>query len=363
MKGLSVIICCHNGAARLRSTLAHLKVQEPLNVPWEVLIIDNASTDGTKQVARSSWQDAPAPMRLITEPRLGVRYARERGLVEAKYDFLGFVDDDNWVAPDWVRTAYTTISVDEGLGAVGSIRTSECEVSPPKWFDKFHESYAILTERDLDRVGVNLKYLATAGLCIRKAAWDMLIRHGFESQLASRAGQNLLGGEDVELTSALRLSGWRLAVDPRLRLLHFMPARRLDWNYLRRLSRGQGKSSVLLDAYSEYSVSLAPGVRRWVSDWWLYQLARGVAHLARRPGLTITAITSGGEGLLDLIEVERQWGRITELLRLRAWYAETRCKVREARWRRNARSVEQLSASQLNTNAPPGEGRTSRLRC
>ena len=48
-------------------------------MPWEVLIIDNASTDGTTEVARTYWQDGPAPIRVINEPRLGVRYARERG--------------------------------------------------------------------------------------------------------------------------------------------------------------------------------------------------------------------------------------------------------------------------------------------
>ena len=46
-------------------------------MPWEVLIIDNASTDGTMEVARTYWQDGPAPIRFINEPRLGVRHARE----------------------------------------------------------------------------------------------------------------------------------------------------------------------------------------------------------------------------------------------------------------------------------------------
>ena len=209
---------------------------------------------------------------------------RERGLAEAKFEFLAFVDDDNWVARDWVRTGYSIICSDEGLGALGSIRALACEGPRPKWFGKFHESYAIFTERDLDRVQGHLQYLATAGLCIRKSAWQTLLQNGFESQLTSRVGQNLMGGEDVELTSALRLSGWKLAVDRRLRLRHFMPAHRLKWAYLRRLSRGQGASATLLDAYSEHSISLGPGLRRWLSDRWLYQLSLRLAYLASRPG-------------------------------------------------------------------------------
>lgn len=280
---------------------------------------------------------------------------RERGLAEAKFEFLGFVDDDNWVARDWVRTAYSIISSDEGLGALGSIRASACEVPPPKWFKKFRESYAVFTERDLDRVEGRLQYLPTAGLCIRKSAWDMLIRSGFESQLTSRVGGNLMGGEDVELTRALQLSGWKLAVDRRLRLRHFMPAARLEWSYLRRLSRGQGASATLLDAYSEHSISLGPGLRRWLSERWLYQLGMLLVYLARRPQVTLIALASAGEGRLGVIDVDRQWGRILELLRLRGRYTEARRNVREAPWRYCRQAVGAIGEEgQPNTDILPG---------
>jgi glycosyltransferase involved in cell wall biosynthesis len=60
---------------------------------------------------------------VIEEPRLGLRYARERGLAEANYEFLGFLDDDNRVANDWVRTADEVMSSDASLGALGGILT------------------------------------------------------------------------------------------------------------------------------------------------------------------------------------------------------------------------------------------------
>jgi hypothetical protein len=53
MDGLSVIICSHDGVSRLAPTLAHLKKQESPAAPWEVLVIDNASTDGAAEFARS----------------------------------------------------------------------------------------------------------------------------------------------------------------------------------------------------------------------------------------------------------------------------------------------------------------------
>jgi len=93
------------------------QAQKPPAALWELLVIDNASTDDTAEVARLCWQNGPAPLRVINEPRLGLRYAIERGFFEARYEFLGFVDDDNWVDHDWVRMAYEIISSDASLGA------------------------------------------------------------------------------------------------------------------------------------------------------------------------------------------------------------------------------------------------------
>ena len=334
-QGLSIIVCCHNSASRLPVTLAHLKVQQSPRVPWELLVIDNASADNTAEVARLCWQNGPAPLRVISESRLGVRYARERGLMEAGYEFLGFVDDDNWLADDWVRNAYEIISPDAGLGAVGSIREPACELPSPVWFHDFHSSYAVLTDQDLRQMQQPPEYLPTAGLCVRKAAWDKLIKNGFRSQLTGTVGQKLRGGEDTELTIALRLSGWKLAVDPRLRLQHFMPAQRLRWIYLRKLMRSYAISHVILDAYMEYSLSLRPGPRRWLSERWWYQLGKSLRHIASRPHALMAALSSDAEGRNEVIEIEQQFGRAVGLLQLKGRYGSLRRELRNASWSRS----------------------------
>src|SRR5690348_8092021 len=72
--GISVVICTYNGAERLPQTLAHLAAQEDTGtIAWEVLVVDNASTDDTAEVARRCWPaDAPAPLRVVGEPRMGL---------------------------------------------------------------------------------------------------------------------------------------------------------------------------------------------------------------------------------------------------------------------------------------------------
>jgi glycosyltransferase involved in cell wall biosynthesis len=309
-------------------------------MPWEVLLVDNGSTDGTALVARSCWTNAPAPLRIVNERRPGVRYARERGLIEANYAFIGFVDDDNWVACDWVRTAYEIISSDPCLGALGSIRTPVCEVSPPSWFVKFHSTYAILTDCEFTRIQEPLQYLPTAGLCIRRAAWEKLIQNGFRLRLTGSIGKSSHGGEDVEITKALLLSGWRMRIDQRLRLQHFMPGNRLQWRYLRKLQRNYSVSDVVLDAYSTHSLSLNAGLRRWLSDRWWFQLLRSLIRMAKQPRAVTAALLFTGEGRDDIIEMEIQFGRVLGLLRFNTRYGALRREIRSATWRQLANSRE-----------------------
>jgi glycosyltransferase involved in cell wall biosynthesis len=331
--GVSIIICTHNGASRLPTTLAHIKAQVPPRVPWEVVLIDNASTDETAKVALSCWSVGPAPLRVVHEAKLGLQNARERGLKESRYDFLGFVDDDNWIAPDWVQVADEVLASDSSLGAVGSVSEPVFEGVEPRWFGEFHTMYAILTASDLDQSDEMPKYLNGAGLCVRKQAWTELIRAGFRSLTTDRVGARLSGGGDTELTWAIRLAGWKIRIERRLRLQHFMPVGRLRWDYRRRLERGYAASWVLLDAYTTYNLSTTRGLKSRLGQQWWCQLGRSLMRLVSQPGPVFTAMTSSGENRQDVLEVEKLTGRIIGLLRLRSRYTHSRHLVRDAPWR------------------------------
>lgn len=332
-QGVSIILCTHNGEARLPKTLSRLAAQSPSRVPWEVLVVDNASTDNTSRVALSCWRDDLAPLSVVREEKLGLQRARELGLRESRYEYLAFVDDDNWLAPDWVRLANELLVNDSSLGALGSICEPVFEGSEPDWFTDFHSIYAILTESDLNQRKSPPEYLHGAGLCVRKHAWTQLIQGGFRSLLTDRVGGQPSGGGDSELTLAIRLAGWKIRVEPRLRLQHFMPAHRLRWDYLRRLERGYGASQALLDAYSTHNLSMRLGLKPRLGQLWWCQASRSLLRLIRRPGVLVAALTSKGENRLDVIEFERQFGRMLGMLRLGKKYDWSRRHVRCAPWR------------------------------
>ncbi|MFZ3071322.1 MAG: glycosyltransferase [Anaerolineaceae bacterium] len=243
-------MCTHNGASRIKTVLEHLArqaFQEP--IPWEIVLVDNASTDGTAQVARTNWNSS-VPLRIINEPTLGVSYARITGMNHCQYAYLGFIDDDNWVAPDWVERAYDAMDSKDDVAAIGSSSDAVFETPPPAWFHRFSKNYAVGDQYEYSgKIQKPEGLLWGAGLVIRKQAWEQLVENGFRPILRSRIGKGLLSGEESEVLLLFRLFGWNLYFDKNLKIQHYMPSHRLTWKYHLQLRRGLGATSLYLDLY------------------------------------------------------------------------------------------------------------------
>jgi glycosyltransferase involved in cell wall biosynthesis len=332
--GVSVAICCHNGEKRLPGTLAHLKNQRVVNsLKWEVIVIDNASTDRTAMVARQYWSDdGPAPLRVISEPQAGLSFARERAFKEANYEVVSFVDDDNWVCPNWVATASDCMTSEQQLGAVGSSNEVVSDTPLPQWFDRHKDSYAIWNyPKDATK---STWYLIGAGMTIRKSTWNWLKNHGFSSNLTGRLGAQLSSSEDVELGCAIRLAGWNIRIEPKLRLKHYMAPNRLHWTYLRRLKRKIGEADVVLDSYRLVHQGRQGGLtNRLRLCWWLRFAKEGLDLLVRIHARTILcAAREDMEDNDEVTELERRVGRLLGLLRLRSRYGQLRREIASAEW-------------------------------
>ncbi len=334
--GISVVICTHNGTPRLPHTLRHLAAQRVRpDRPWEVLLVDNASADNTPAVAQHSWPTpSPAPLRVVAEPRLGLGHARRRGLTEATHPLIAFVDDDNWLAPEWVEIAAAVMDQHPAIGALGGFSEGVFEAPPPPWLAQFQ---ALLALGPRGVPGGDITewpgLLWGAGLVLRRRAWTELERVGFAPALVGRAGSALSTGEDSELCLALRLAGWRLWYEPRLRLQHYLPAGRLTWSYLRRLHRTNGAATVHHDPYyfalrREAPDVLAPLRRRW---WW--QALAALQAVALRPRALGRYLSGVREGDATAIQLDTLLERIRALVRLRGEYDRSVRRALEVRWR------------------------------
>ena len=255
-QGVSIIICCHNGASRLRETIRHIAMQRvPGHIPWELVLIDNGSTDDSAAIASTEWEkyDAPASLRIIDEPAVGLSYARARGFREAWYEYIVMCDDDNWLADDYVSSAFDIMSERSNIGALGGIGKLVFEIDPPLP----EVCYIFAAGPQAAHSGkVEANKLYGAGCVVRYSAYQKLLRSGFKSLLTDRLGAELTSGGDYELCFALAIVGYDIWYDERLRLYHFITRERLTWAYLMKYAHESSKS---FNVISSYKMVLANG--------------------------------------------------------------------------------------------------------
>ena len=118
---ISVVVCTYNGSARLRACLTSIICQD--SCPnFEILVVDNASTDGSGDFCRVILSDefATGSWQVINEPQAGLLHARIRGMKSAQYDWVLFCDDDNILLPDFLTYCEAILSQNSEIGVLGS---------------------------------------------------------------------------------------------------------------------------------------------------------------------------------------------------------------------------------------------------
>jgi glycosyltransferase involved in cell wall biosynthesis len=248
--GVTVMICCHNGASRLPETIKHIAAQEvPGHIHWELMIVDNKSTDHSAAIARKEWHKykCTAGFRIVPEPVLGLSHARAKGFMEARYEFVIMCDDDNWLASDYVRTVFDIMTGNQRIGALGGLGKLVFEVTPPKYIE--YANIFAAGEQAPMTGKVKLNKIYGAGCVIRKSAYARLLELGFKSLLTDRKGHELSSGGDYELCYALAIAGYDIWYDDRLRFTHFISSDRLTWEYFIRYARESAQCFEVLACY------------------------------------------------------------------------------------------------------------------
>jgi len=100
---ITVVVCTRNRSASLLRTLESMgRMNVPANVHWELIVVDNNSTDDTREVVQSFARTLAFPVLYLLEARPGAAQARNCGISQAKGDVIDFTDDDMIVHPDWL---------------------------------------------------------------------------------------------------------------------------------------------------------------------------------------------------------------------------------------------------------------------
>ena len=324
---VTLLICTCNGANLLKPTLEHVCGQVvPAGIEWELLIVNNASTDATPTVIRETLAGAPFSWRLLDQPKPGKNHALELGIQAAKGDFISVIDDDNWIAPDWVERVQALMEAHPAVGILGSFNEPVFEAEPPPWFGNVQSFYACGARAPAsgDVTESTGGIMAGAGATLRRSAWDQVCATGFCSFNSYRRGRRPVPGDDVELSLAICRRGWRLWYDAELRLRHFMPAARLTWEKSRRHFRGIGRS--LLGKHP-YQIWPQPEPARYWKErlrrTWQWQFARECKQFFITVAPVAVAFVCGGRvGDSRVLFAEVRFGFLERCLRERGKYTQ-----------------------------------------
>lgn len=255
LKGVSVIICCYNSNLRLPETLTHLAQQVvDRGTSWEVIIIDNCSTDETSKKALELWSKintGNAGFKVVFESKPGLSHAREKGISEASFEYLIFCDDDNLLSPDYIQNTKNLFDKNLKFGIVGG--NNFYANGYANYVTRFYiQDYAVGTQASEELVDVTSTkgFVWGAGMCFRKEVFTELKAKNFKSLLSDRKGKQLSSGGDTEFCYAVRLLNWKIGASNLLSLIHNIPYDRFQLTYLIKLKKGFGSADPYLNLYN-----------------------------------------------------------------------------------------------------------------
>lgn len=246
--GVSVIVFTFNSVALIERTLGAIAANAPAGSDYEVLVIDNNSNDDTISRADRFLTESGIPHRIIPQPVQGLFYSRVAGIREAAYRYFIFVDDDNLLKGNWVDAVRELLDERPEIGLLGGVNKGLLEGDQPEWWETQKHAYAV--GRATYETGVvNDAYAIVwgAGMAGRTHLVKMLYDHA-RFWLIGRTANQLLAGEDSELTYWIKMLGFK-TYQSELELEHVIPSKKLTDTYLLSLHKGFRLSDQYLQQY------------------------------------------------------------------------------------------------------------------
>ncbi len=233
---LTVLICTYNRSALLRQTLDSLALMDGISEPWDVVVVDNNSTDDTREVVASLIPTFPVSLRYLREPRQGKSHALNTGIAATPARIVAFTDDDVVVSRRWLAEAVAPLVAREDVDYTGGPVRAIWGAPRPRWLPAENSNLwgtiAVLDYgpdpfvfEDRRRIPIG------ANLAVRRSVFD---RAGVFNPTLGRTGRSLLGQEQAEFFYRTRCAGIRGLYIPAMELEHHVPAVRLTQHYFRR---------------------------------------------------------------------------------------------------------------------------------
>lgn len=296
---IAAIICTYNRDQYLGAAIDSLLVQDYDN--FEIIIVDNASNDRTREVVESRLSHPK--LKYIYEPVIGLSVARNTGAKATNAPIIAYLDDDAVASPQWLKVLVTAYRNNEKLAIAGGKVTLIWPegINPPLWISP--DLAAGLGAYDLGDqvVDINHPNLTPRGLnySLRQTFLEQF--GGFDANLG-RIGKKLLSNEELYMTELAIQKGWQVAYLPDALVAHNVAPERLKPSWFLSRSWWQGIS----ECYRE-EIAGKTGIA---------QLGRGSERLLRGLYKALKYYTNPALRFDNLVYAYGQIGYLTEVLKL-----------------------------------------------
>jgi glycosyltransferase involved in cell wall biosynthesis len=243
---VSVVLPTYNRKASLRRALDSVLAQKT-HSRYDVIVVDNNSTDGTREEVEAVAAAAPVRVRYLLQERQGVSHARNAGIdAAADAAIVAFVDDDVRVQPDWLEAIVRAFEAHPEVDCIGGKVLPDWEESPPAWLTRDHWAPVALLDMGaaIRAIDADHRYcLLTANMACRRETFERI--GGFRPDL-QRVKGSIGSLEDHEWMVRFWTAGGRGLYIPELSAVTEVPRARLTKGYHRRWHTGHGHYFALM---------------------------------------------------------------------------------------------------------------------
>ncbi len=246
---ISVVICTYNRAPYLSKALQSLVAQSLPRECFEILVVDNVSTDNTRQVVLEEFSHVQN-LRYVYEPVQGANQARNTGRRESRGAYIAYMDDDVIVSPQWLETILNTFEHTKPQpGCIGGKIEPIWESPRPPWLPNKLVPFLAMLDLSEEPIILNdQQWLMSANMAFPKRVLEEM--NGFEVYMG-RIGNKLLSMDENLLQQRLRSSGYTLLYNPRMAVRHHVPQSRLTKKWFLRRMYWEGISLAVLQIHQD----------------------------------------------------------------------------------------------------------------
>jgi glucosyl-dolichyl phosphate glucuronosyltransferase len=238
---ISVIVCTYNRERYIGTCLEHLHRQSAPKDQYEVIVVNNNSTDNTEKICMEVINQYPETnFRYFIERQQGLSHSRNRGIREAHGNIIAFLDDDAFPREDYIANLNNSFRDHKDVMAVGGKIIPQYEEAEPNWMSPY--LLPLVAAQDLGnktRPFNKRKFPIGANMAFRKQAFD---QYGLFNTNLGRKGTGLEGGEEKDFFLRMQAGKEIILYIPDVLVKHIIPPKRVQLNYIRGLGRGVGSS-------------------------------------------------------------------------------------------------------------------------